>query len=529
MAAKKTLDTSTWPAPGNDVPDLRIAFAAPGARVFVAGTLATGTQLVVHDPMDGPEGMDPLPLEVPSGKHSLHLGLVSKKRGTEAIAAAALVLSDRPPARWERLCAFQSDSGFAGFLKPEAAFWLDEGDDGADEVLAWSQGEPSTKDDRFFAARGNDLIALRSGKGTFVVYVARAADGSPALVVAGFGVLEGDAALKSDRLDWETVPEPKTRIPAILADTAASDAFRRELSETAELVVDDGPRVEGRDAVIAALEELLAGGLIGARIGSPTKDGAHLRAPLLMGQGRQLMDKLPKIVFADPDPVGEIEVELAQTTITRIRVTRARGSPVPAVTGKTQAEAIRALQAAGYRFGMLSTQNDPSPDGTVLSQSRTAGSVWPLATAVNLVISCGPARSARKRVQVPDLAGLDVGAARSAARAVGLDIEVGTPLEKAKGEAGKVAAQEPPAGKSAVTGDTIVVRFPPEEEKVFLPTLDGLSQKDAEFRIKLVGLKKGEVKTQPGDVAEGTVIASTPAGGSDVPAGTKVDLIVCKR
>src|SRR5581483_3325258 len=339
--------------------------------------------------------MDPLPLEVPAGKHALHLGLVPSANGPEVLAAAALALSAQPPARWERLCAFQSDSGFAGFLAPDAAFWLDEGGEEADAVIAWTEAEPSKKDDRFFAARGQDLVALRSGKGTFVVYVGRAADGSPALVVAGFGVLEGDAARKTDRLTWETAPQARTRIPALLADSAASDAFRRELSEKAELLVDADPKVEGRDAVVAALEKLLAGGLLGARIGSASQDGARVRAPLLVGQGRQLMDKLPKVVFADPDPVGEIEVELARATISRIRVTRARGSPVPALTGKTQAAAIRALEAAGYRFGTLSTRNDPSPDGTVLSQSRTAGNVWPLGTAVDLVISCGPARSAR--------------------------------------------------------------------------------------------------------------------------------------
>jgi beta-lactam-binding protein with PASTA domain len=516
----KTGDFTGWPEPGDDLPDLASAFRERSVRV---GSLTTGAQLVVHDPFDGPEGMDPLPLEIPAGEHPLHLGIV-KSKGKELLAAAALVVSSGVPTRWERLCAYEIDSGFAAFLEPGGAFWLDAGGEQTERVVEWSEKEkfPERADFRFFAVRGRDLIALRSGKGRFVVYVARAADGSPVVVATGFGVLPRDRARKGDKATWDVPVAPRTRLPLGLDETAPSNAFERELSETVELVLDGRSPVCGRERVVAALEKEL----VGWRVGGGKQDAAGARAVLLTGQGPQILARLPEIVFAEPDPSGEIEIQVVAGKISHITITRAQAQPLPALEGKLLNDIKRELEAAGYNYGTFSTRHDDSPDGTVLSQSRSAGSVWPLMTSVDVVISRGPRVSAREHAVVPDVRGLDEGEARSALRACRLSLEIGKPLDDSREPVGKVAAQEPGPGTRLEVGMCVVVHFPAEEAKVFLPTLDGLSLKDAEFRLKLVGLKKGKVEKRSGEGSPGTVLASDPPGGSDVAPGSKVNLVV---
>jgi hypothetical protein len=70
------------------------------------------------------------------------------------------------------------------------------------------------------------------------------------------------------------------------------------------------------------------------------------------------------------------------------------GATVPDVTGLSQYEAEAALTAAGLVPGTVATANDDSvAAGLVLSQEPPAGASAAMGSAVNLVISLGPAGS----------------------------------------------------------------------------------------------------------------------------------------
>jgi beta-lactam-binding protein with PASTA domain len=59
------------------------------------------------------------------------------------------------------------------------------------------------------------------------------------------------------------------------------------------------------------------------------------------------------------------------------------------------------------------------------------------------------------------------------------------------------------------------------------PNLIGLTEQDAISQLNSAGLLLGTVTTAPSDtVPKGVVMAMAPAAGSQVPAGTTVDLTV---
>src|SRR4029077_17611733 len=69
--------------------------------------------------------------------------------------------------------------------------------------------------------------------------------------------------------------------------------------------------------------------------------------------------------------------------------------PVPNVVGLTQAAATSAITAAGLTVGTVTPQSSGTvAAGNVISESPLAGTLENLGTAVNLVVSTGPAQVA---------------------------------------------------------------------------------------------------------------------------------------
>ena len=97
---------------------------------------------------------------------------------------------------------------------------------------------------------------------------------------------------------------------------------------------------------------------------------------------------LGKVVKQDPAPPAK--VKKGDTVTIFIGVTPAP-VPVPNVVGKTQADAEKAIKAAGLDVGNEPSQpSDTVPPGRVISQSPEAGVQIAPGQKVNLVISSGP-------------------------------------------------------------------------------------------------------------------------------------------
>ena len=90
---------------------------------------------------------------------------------------------------------------------------------------------------------------------------------------------------------------------------------------------------------------------------------------------------------------------------------------VPAVLGRTLADAERSLSASGLELGQVVRVHEDSPAGVVLSQSLEAGGIVGVGTAVDLVLSLGPRPT---MTFVPELVGLREDDARALAAVAGL-------------------------------------------------------------------------------------------------------------
>ena len=126
---------------------------------------------------------------------------------------------------------------------------------------------------------------------------------------------------------------------------------------------------------------------------------------------------------------------------------------VPNVVGMTQAAATTAITSAGLVVGTVNTQYDAAiPAGQVISQSPTAGTNVAVGSAVDLVVSLGPAPP----VTVPNTVGMTQAAAVAAITAAGLVPSVATQYD-ATIPAGQVISQSPAAGANVAAGSTVTL------------------------------------------------------------------------
>ncbi len=215
------------------------------------------------------------------------------------------------------------------------------------------------------------------------------------------------------------------------------------------------------------------------------------------------------------------------TTETRFTRCDATTGPVtvPNVVNQTQAAAATALTGVGLVVGTVTQQSSATvPAGRVSSQNPAAGVGVTAGSAVNLVVSTGPAPApgpgdGTERGE-PDAGGGDRGdqRRRSGARH-GLTI-VSTTVP-----AGSVISQSPAAGTSVATGSAVslVVSTGP----VAVPNVVNLTQAAATTAITGAGLALGAVsQSSNATVPSGSVISQNPAAGTSVAAGSAVALVV---
>ncbi|WNM57295.1 PASTA domain-containing protein [Candidatus Nitrospira allomarina] len=193
---------------------------------------------------------------------------------------------------------------------------------------------------------------------------------------------------------------------------------------------------------------------------------------------------------------------------------------VPNVVGSTQAAAEAAVTKPGLKVGTITNSSHASvAAGRVISQTPGAGASVAAGSAVNLVVSTGPAP-----VTVPNVVGSTQAAAEAAVTKAGLKVGTVTNSSHASVAAGRVISQTPGAGASVAAGSAVnlVVSTGPA-----VPNVVGLTQAAAQTAITRAGLRLGTVtSTNSQTVSSGRVISQTPQPGSKVAAGSAVNLVV---
>ena len=191
----------------------------------------------------------------------------------------------------------------------------------------------------------------------------------------------------------------------------------------------------------------------------------------------------------------------------------AGGVTVPGVTGKTQAEATKALEDAGLKLGKVTQTSDAQAEpGTVLLQDPVAGTDVDEGTTVALTVSSGPGSAT-----VPDVVGMDRASAEAALADAGFVPASVTQYDLAA-PAGRVVDQLPAGGEQATDGSQVgllVSRGRPEVS-VSVPDVTGMTADEATATLADAALVAVPVETYVADVAAGDVAGQEPAAGDRV-------------
>ena len=195
---------------------------------------------------------------------------------------------------------------------------------------------------------------------------------------------------------------------------------------------------------------------------------------------------------------------------------------VPNVVGMTQSAAATAITNAELVVGTVTQQSSATvPEGKVISQNPTAGTNVANGSAVNLVVSTGPAT-----VSVPDVVGLMQAPATTAITNAELVVGTVTQESSATVPAGRVISQDPVAETTVATGSAVALVVS-SGSPVSVPDVVGLTQAAAATAITNAELVVGTVTQQSSaTVPAGEVISQNPTAGTSVAGGSAVNLVV---
>ena len=199
---------------------------------------------------------------------------------------------------------------------------------------------------------------------------------------------------------------------------------------------------------------------------------------------------------------------------------------VPNVIGMTEATALSTLQGLGLT--MLVSARDYSstmPAGTVFSQSPGPGTLILPGDIVSVIISLGPLPAV---LLAPNVVGMPESQALSTLQGLGLTMFVSA-RDYSDTLAGTVISQDPIAGSSVILGSviSIVVSLGPLPiPSVTVPDVVGLPEANALSTLQGLGLIMLVADRVYSDTVAGAVISQQPVGGSSVPPGSLVFVVI---
>ena len=196
---------------------------------------------------------------------------------------------------------------------------------------------------------------------------------------------------------------------------------------------------------------------------------------------------------------------------------------VPNVVGMLADDAVKALQDAGFKVDLTGETSTTVQVNRIIRQDPAGGEEWEVGTKVYIVKSLG---SSTVLVEVPNIAGMERSEAEAALIAAGL--EVGLVTTEASSSvlkdhvirqliaAGTLVSENTPVGYVVSRGAGV--------DETLVPDLFKMNQADAEAKIREKGLLVGTISFLASlDVDSGCVMMQSPAAGTTVIQGTKVN------
>ena len=235
-------------------------------------------------------------------------------------------------------------------------------------------------------------------------------------------------------------------------------------------------------------------------------------------------DTVDKDAVASTDPAGGTQAEKGST----VRVTISSGPDSVTLpdnlVGMSPDEARQAVEALGLKWEVNSSKvaSDTVAEGKVAQTNPSPGSKVKAGQTITAYLSSGS-----DQVEVPDLVGMSQDQARSALKAVGLELGNVTTVDSDK-DKDRIVSQDPETGSKVKKGTTIAVSISTgKAAQVEIPTVVGISREDAEAQLKALGLTV-TIEEVSGSQPSGQVTAVEPGEGSKVDKNSTVKLKVSK-
>ena len=235
-------------------------------------------------------------------------------------------------------------------------------------------------------------------------------------------------------------------------------------------------------------------------------------------------DTVEKDSVASTDPAGGAQAEKGST----VRVTISSGPDSVTLpdnlVGMSPDDARQAVEALGLKWEVNSSKvaSDTVAEGKVAQTNPSPGSKVKAGQTITAYLSSGS-----DQVEVPDLVGMSQDQARSALKAVVLELGNVTTVDSDK-DKDRIVSQDPETGSKVKKGTTIAVSISTgKAAQVEIPTVVGISREDAEAQLKALGLTV-TVEEVSGSQPSGQVTAVEPGEGSKVDKNSTVKLKVSK-
>lgn len=198
--------------------------------------------------------------------------------------------------------------------------------------------------------------------------------------------------------------------------------------------------------------------------------------------------------------------------------------PVPDVAGLDVPAATKQITDAGLKPQQRQQTSDTVAAGVVIGSNPSAGTDVAKESTVTILVSTGAAQ-----VTVPSVLNMTVEEATAALEKVGLVVST-VDVDSTK-DIGTVVKQDPKPGESAKSGDTVTLSVSKGTTKVTAPDVTGSTLDTAKADIAQAGLTVGSVSEDDGTSGQtpGTVVSQDPSGGSSVPKGSAVDLVIAAQ
>jgi beta-lactam-binding protein with PASTA domain/tRNA A-37 threonylcarbamoyl transferase component Bud32 len=195
---------------------------------------------------------------------------------------------------------------------------------------------------------------------------------------------------------------------------------------------------------------------------------------------------------------------------------------VPDVVGMNYGDAVQTLNDANLKAKKHEVFSS-KPAGQVVDQDPPAGQQVVEGTEVLLDVSKGT-----KQVEVPNVVGMSEADARSTLEQAGFQV-TSTSAPSDSTPKGVVSDQSPDGGTQATKGSTVAITVSSGPSTTTVPDEIGQDKQVAIDDLKANGFKVNAQNVTCGDPNQDNIVQDQdPAGGSDAPTGSTVNIFVCK-